>query len=100
MSLLFVCLFFSFFLVCFFELFNFWRILNCFESLGFEGNKREAENEVAKAVSAKKQKKDEAVEQAALKKKVEAKTQKKKQETSSSEESEDSSSDSEEEKKV
>ncbi|XP_062090041.1 nucleolin 1 isoform X11 [Humulus lupulus] len=58
--------------------------------------KREAENEIEKVVSAKKQKRDEAVEQAALKKKIEVKTQKKKVESSSDDS--DSSSDSEDEK--
>ncbi|CAN6699038.1 unnamed protein product [Malus baccata var. baccata] len=56
--------------------------------------KRDAENEIEKVVSAKKQKIDEGVAQAMQKKKVEAKTQKKKVETSSSEEESDVSSDS------
>ncbi|XP_070666774.1 nucleolin 1-like isoform X6 [Malus domestica] len=56
--------------------------------------KRDAENEIEKVVSAKKQKIDEGVAQAIQKKKVETKTQKKKVETSSSEEESDVSSDS------
>ncbi|XP_024197202.1 nucleolin 1 isoform X3 [Rosa chinensis] len=55
--------------------------------------KREAENEIEKAVSAKKQKRDEGVVQAIQKKKAEAKLpQKKKKEESSSEEESDTSS--------
>ena len=57
--------------------------------------KREAENEIVKAVSAKKQKKDEAVVQAIQKTKVEVKTQKKKVESSSEDESDTSSSEDE-----
>lgn len=57
--------------------------------------KREAEDEIAKLVSAKKQKKDVAVAQAVEKKKSDLKTQKKKKPVSSS--SDDSSSESESE---
>lgn len=59
--------------------------------------KREAEDEIKKAVSVKKQKIVADLEQAALKKKVETKTQKKKKKEVSSS-SEESSSESEEEK--
>ncbi|XP_050372047.1 nucleolin 1-like isoform X3 [Argentina anserina] len=54
--------------------------------------KREAENEIGKAVSAKKQKRDEAVAQAIQKTKVEAKTPKKKKEETSSSEDESATS--------
>lgn len=54
--------------------------------------KREAENEIEKAVSAKKQKRDDGVVQAIQKTKAEAKTQKKKIEESSSEDESDTSS--------
>lgn len=60
--------------------------------------KREAEDELAKLVSAKKQKKDVSVAQAVEKKKSDTKTQKKKKQESSS--SEDSSSESEDEKVI
>nr|XP_011463445.1 PREDICTED: nucleolin 1 isoform X5 [Fragaria vesca subsp. vesca] len=62
---------------------------------GKKGGKREAENVIEKAVSAKKQKKDVAVVQAIQKTKAEAKTQKKKKEESSSEDESDSSSEDE-----
>lgn len=60
--------------------------------------KREAENEIDKAVSAKKQKRDEGVVQAIQKTKAEAKTQKKKKIEESSSEDESDTSSSEDEK--